>query len=473
MPFWTLRRIAAALAGADPATPTPAREARTSAHDERAIANISTDTRAVAPGDAFLALEGDRFNGHDFLGEAVEAGAIALIVSKPERVAGLGVPVFTVGDTLHALGQLARYRRRAWGQPVIAVGGSNGKTSTKELLRAALGARLSVHATTGNLNNQIGVPRTLLDIPDDADIAVVEMGTSLPGEMALLRAIAAPDIAVITSIGEEHLEGLGSLAGVLAEEAALAEGVPLVIVPATEAALIDAVRRCAGRVSSAALDRETATGADSEASTGLTSDAHGLNPDGTGWLKVGGIDVHVPLLGEHNLRNAMLALAAAQACGIALADAAAGIARMTPPSMRSNARTIGRALLINDAYNSNPPSARAALDLLATMGAGRPMVAVIGTMRELGASAPELHREIAARALAGPATLIAGVGDMGDALRSLAPSDIRVVTAADPDALWPLLEPRLAPDSCILLKASRGVRLERIVPLLEGWAARG
>ena len=450
---------------------------RANAHDERAITGISTDSRSVARGDAFVALTGETFDGHDFLGKAVADGAAALVVSHPERATGLGVPVLTVDDTLHALGQLARYRRRAWGNPLIAVGGSNGKTSTKELLRAALGARLSVHATTGNLNNQIGVPQTLLAIPDSADVAVVEMGTSVPGEMALLRAIGVPDIAVITSIGEEHLEGLGSLEGVLAEEASLADGVPLVIVPAAEQALIEAIRSRAGRVVTVSLNGAVPRAAAAATGAGiaedmLVCDAHGLNPDGTGWLTVAGVEVRVPLLGEHNLRNTLLALAAARACGVQLADAAAGIARMSPPAMRSNARPLGRALLINDAYNSNPPSARAALDLLAAVGKGRPMVAVIGTMRELGAAAPELHREIAGRALAGPFALIAGVGEMGDALRALAPADARVLTAPDPDALWPLLEPRLAPDACILLKASRGVRLERIVPLLEGWAAR-
>lgn len=470
MPFWTLRRLAAALAGADPAEPTPARALHTSAHDDRAIVGISTDTRSVLPGDAFLALSGDTFDGHDFLAIAVEAGAIAVIVSRPEAATGLGVPVFTVDNTLQALGRLARYRRRAWGRTVVAIGGSNGKTTTKDLVRAALGARLTVHATAGNLNNQVGVPQTLLAIPDDADVAVVEMGTSLPGEMALLRDMGVPDIVVITSIGEEHLEGLGSVAGVLAEEAALADGAPLALVPAHETALIEVVRRRARSVRTVGL--EPAAPGQHSAGDAFGASAHGLHADGRGWLTLGAVRVEVPLLGDHNLRNAMLALAVAQACGVASEEAAAGIARLAPPAMRSNSRTLGRALLINDAYNSNPPSARAALDLLAAMGKGRPMVAVIGTMRELGPHAAELHREIAQRALSGPAVLIAGIGEMGEALRSLAPADPRVITAPDPEALWPLLEPRLPVDACILLKASRGVKLERIVPQLEGWAAR-
>ena len=155
--FWTIARIADALrdeaAGAIP-------------RDDRPVARITTDTRSIASGDCFVALIGEKFDAHDFLREAVERGATAVVVSRPERTAGLGVPVFTVRDTLVALGALARYRRRAWSGTVIGVGGSNGKTTTKELIRSALGACLDVHATTGNLNNLIGVPLTLLAMPD-------------------------------------------------------------------------------------------------------------------------------------------------------------------------------------------------------------------------------------------------------------------------------------------------------------------
>ncbi|MBW7934043.1 MAG: UDP-N-acetylmuramoyl-tripeptide--D-alanyl-D-alanine ligase, partial [Gemmatimonadaceae bacterium] len=189
--FWTLSRVARALE-------LPPYHAT-----ERMIRSVATDTRALQPGDLFVALRGERFDAHDFLADAVRAGAAALVVSDAARAAGCGVPVFAVDDTLHALGALGRYFRAAWNFPVVAVGGSNGKTSTKELLKAALGARYTVHATTGNLNNQVGTPLTLLSLPPGADCAVVEVGTNIPGEITLLRAIVAPDAAVVTCVQEE------------------------------------------------------------------------------------------------------------------------------------------------------------------------------------------------------------------------------------------------------------------------------
>src|SRR5688572_3572788 len=162
--FWTLDRIADALGGGP--------------RGADALAGIATDSRTIRPGTVFVALRGENFDAHDFLYTAVRAGAAALVVSRPGVAASVGVPVFEVPDTLVALGQLAHYRRRAWGKSVVGITGTNGKTSTKELVRAALGSVLSVHATVGNLNNRIGVPLTLLALPDDADLAVIEKGTS-------------------------------------------------------------------------------------------------------------------------------------------------------------------------------------------------------------------------------------------------------------------------------------------------------
>lgn len=446
--FWTLARVAQALG-------LPA-----FGGTDRPLRAVGTDTRTLQSGDLFVALAGERFDAHDFLPDAVRAGASALVVNDATRAVGLGVPVFAVDDTLHALGALGHFYRNAWTLPVVAVGGSNGKTSTKELLKAALGARHHVHATSGNLNNQVGTPLTLLALPQGADCAVVEVGTNVPGEIALLRAIVAPDVAVITCVQEEHLEGFGDLAGVLAEEASLLDGVDVAVVPANEAALIAEARRRARRVVTAGLGAGD-----------VAAGAHGLNADGTGWLQLDGVQVAVALRGEHNLRNAMLALATAREFGIPLADAARGIAQMPQPPMRSSVEPLGRALLINDAYNANPGSARAALALLAAVGAGRQRVAVLGTMRELGPTAEQLHRDIARVALASGADVVAGIGEFQEALAAEAAGDARVVTAGDVDDLWPVLMQRLQPDAAILLKASRGVRLERLLPHLQAWAS--
>jgi UDP-N-acetylmuramoyl-tripeptide--D-alanyl-D-alanine ligase len=444
--FWTLDRLAEAL-GTGPRGAQP-------------LARISTDTRAVGAGDAFLALEGDTFDAHDFLAEAVKKGAAALIVHDAARAAGLGVHVYAVPDTLKALGSLGRYRRRSWGKPVIGVVGTNGKTSTKELLKAALGGAMRVHATTGNYNNLIGVPLTLFAIPLDADIAVIEMGTNQPGEVAALRAIVEPDVVVVTSIAEEHLEGLGDLAGVLAEEISACDGVPLAVVPSSQPEIAEAARPRARRTVNAGLD------------TGdVRPSGWGIEPDGQGWLELDGVRIRVPLRGVHNLRNAMLALVVARERGVSMGAAAESIAVMPAPPMRVHFETCGAATIINDAYNSNPGSARVALELLEHAGAGRQRVAVLGTMLELGAQADRLHEEVALAALASPIELVVGVGAYADALARVAPGDPRVAAGPDPEAAWNAVRSRLAPDAVILLKGSRGVRLERLVPVISEWAA--
>jgi len=444
-PFWTLDRIAEALGGG----PRGATK----------VGRISTDTRTVGPGDAFLALKGESFDAHDFLAEAVKKGATALIVHDAARAAELNVPVFAVRDTLVALGALGRYRRRAWGKPVVGVVGTNGKTSTKELLRAALGGALRVHATVGNYNNLVGVPLTLFALPDDADIAVIEMGTNQPGEVATLRAIVEPDVVVVTSIAEEHLEGLGDLEGVLKEEVSACDGVALAVVPASQPEIAEAARPRAKRTISTGLDAGD-----------LRPDSWGVEPDGRGWVELDEVRVLVPLRGVHNLRNAMLALAVARERGVPMRDAARSIAVMPAPPMRVHFETCGSATIINDAYNSNPGSARVALELLEHAGAGRQRVAVLGTMLELGTQADRLHDDVARAALASPIELVVGVGAYADALARVAPGDPRVAAGADPEAAWNAVRSRLRPDAIILLKGSRGVRLERLVPVISEWA---
>ena len=446
--FWTLDRVADALASVA-VSPHPRGSASLSA--------VSTDTRTVGPGNLFVALRGERFDAHEFLADAATRGAAAVVVSDARVAATLGVPVFIVHDTTAALGLLGRYRRRAWGKTVVAVAGSNGKTSTKELTSAGLGTRLSVYATRGNLNNHVGVPLTLLAIPDSADVAIVEIGTNHPGEVATLRALVEPDVAILTSIGEEHLEGLGDLAGVLREESAVFAGVPLAIVPSAQPEIGEAARTLARATISAGL-----------AAGDVRPDSWSIAPDGTGVLRFGEVEVKPPLRGEHKLRNAMLAVATARALGVSLDDAAAGIARTPALPMRSAWVQIGARTVINDAYNANPASARESLRMLAALETPRQRVAVLGSMLELGAAGPALHDEIARLALGGPAQIVAGIGEFARALASAAPNDARVVTAPDAPSLWPLLMPRLASDAVILLKGSRGMRMERLVALIEG-----
>lgn len=448
--FWTLDRIASALA--DEAV---GKLPRGSAE----LTGITTDTRKIGKGNAFLALRGERFDGHDYLRDAVRDGAAALIVSRAPKVDTLGVPIFEVRDTLIALGALGHYWRRAWGKTVIGVAGSNGKTSTKDLLRAAFSRAYTIYATTGNLNNRVGVPLTLLALPPEADVAVVELGTSLPGEVAILRDIAEPDIALVTSIAEEHLEGLGDLAGVLREEAAAYEGVAVGIAPSAQPEIAEAARGKAKRVIVAGLDD----------SAEIKPDRWEIGPDGLGVIEIAGVTVRPPVRGLHNLRNAMLALAVAHECGVSYEDAAEGIAGMPQPKMRSAWEQVGNVTLINDAYNANPGSTRAAIELLNGTGSGRQRVIVLGTMRELGAASEQCHADIAGLALASGADIVAGIGEFAPALEKQNERE-RVITAPDVEDLWPRLEARLQRNAIILLKASRGVQLERLVPHLTTWA---
>lgn len=451
--FWTLDRLADALV--DRCTAPPPRGAR-------AIDRIWTDTRSVQAGDCFLALVGEQFDAHEFSAAAVGAGAVALVVSRTVEIGDIDIPVYMVDDTLVALGNAAQYRRRAWGKPIVGIAGSNGKTSTKELLSAALSSRYSVHSTRGNLNNRVGVPLTLLALSDSADVAVIELGTSLPGEVAMLREIARPDIAVVTSIAEEHLEGLGDLAGVLREESAVFTGATVAIIPFTHPELASAACNAA-KVITAGLENGD-----------LRADSWSIGLDGTGTVTVDGIAVHSPLRGVHNLRNLMLALAAAGELGVTKPDAARGIQGLTPPPMRASWEQIGPALIINDAYNSNPGSAMAAIDMLAS-APGDQRIAVLGTMRELGENSARCHDEVALAALAAlesSADVVAGIGDFAAALARVAPGDSRVIAAPDVDELWTALVPRLSAEPTILLKASRGVKLERILPLISSWATQ-
>jgi UDP-N-acetylmuramoyl-tripeptide--D-alanyl-D-alanine ligase len=448
--FWTLDTIAAALAG-EAVGKLP--------HGPAELTGITTDTRKIGKGNAFLALRGERFDGHDYLRDAVRDGAAALIVSRAPKVDTLGVPIFEVRDTLVALGALGHYWRRAWGKTVIGVAGSNGKTSTKDLLKAALSRAYEVHATTGNLNNRVGVPLTLLALAPEADLAVIELGTSLPGEVAILRDVAEPDIALVTSIAEEHLEGLGDLAGVLREEAAAYEGVAVGIAPSAQPEIAASARGKAKRVIVAGLDD----------SADLKPDRWEIGPDGLGVIQIAGVTVKPPVRGLHNLRNAMLALAVAHECGVSYEDAAEGIAAMPQPKMRSAWEQVGNVTLINDAYNANPGSTRAAIELLKGTGSGRQRVIVLGTMRELGAASEQCHADIAGLALASGADIVAGIGEFAPALEKQNERE-RVITAPDVEDLWPRLEARLQRNAIILLKASRGVQLERLVPHLTTWA---
>jgi len=417
---------------------------------------LSTDTRGLKDGELFIALRGERFDAHDYLGDARLAGVGGVVVRR-NTPRWPGFDWFEVDDTLEALGRLARLRRDRFGGQVVAITGTVGKTSTKELAAAALAPLGAVHRSERNLNNLVGVPLTVLAAPEEAAVMVVECGASVKGEIARLRGIVRPDIAVVTSVDAGHLEGFGTVEAVMDEKTALVAGAAVAVVGTHPPALAERARHAARRVVVAG----TGAGAD------LTAQDVTLAPDGRATFSVRGTRVELPLPGRHMVDNALIALAVAEAAGVPLAAAAAGLAAARLPSGRSEIFDIGGVTVINDCYNANPASLRAALDLLAAVRGTRRTVAVVGTMRELGDQAAALHREAARAVVAARPDRIVAVGEFGPAFAALegaAPRD--VIAGARPEDVADRLRELLRPGDVVLLKASRGVALERLLPLL-------
>ncbi len=429
------------------------------AGDGRTFASISTDTRAVRPGSLFVALRGERFDAHDFLPAAAEAGAVAAVVREGTPPVP-GLTLLEVSDTLRAFGALARARRARITGPVVAITGTNGKTSTKEMLAAALGTRYITYATRANLNNLVGVPLTILEAPAETEALVVEAGANLPGEIARDREIIQPDAVVISNAVAGHLEGFGSLEGVLEEKLSLADDVDLAVVGVDPPALAAGARRRARRVRTAALQ-----GAE------LVPEHVEVGPDARPVLTMAGHTFTLAARGLHQADNAVRVWAVAEALGLELDGVASALERFTLPGGRGELLQVGGLTILNDCYNANPQSFRSAIATAKSLRQGRPLVFVAGTMRELGAASDELHRKIAYELVDLGPDLLAAVGDFVPALEKYAEQlGERLVTAPDPPALAPLLSERLRGDEVVVLKASRGVALERILPALTARA---
>jgi len=420
-----------------------------------AFTDISTDTRSIKPGALFVALKGERFDGHDHLAAAAAGGASAAIVVRGSP-APAGLELLEVEDTLRAYGALANARRATIKGPVIGVTGTNGKTSTKEMLAAALRTRWRTHATRANLNNLVGVPATILEAPTDTEALVVEAGANIPGEIARYREIIDPSAAVITNATAGHLEGFGSLEGVLAEKLSLVRDVPLAVVGSRPPALAEGARRLARRVVTAGLEN---------ADRG--PDRVSLDDMGRAIVDVDGQRFHLPFPGRHLADNAMLAWTVAQELGLELGAVADAFGRFSLPGGRTELKQERGLTILNDAYNANPQSFQAAIDTARQLRRGRRLVFVAGTMRELGADAGRLHAEVAKCLVELEPDLLAVVGDFVPALAPWRTQlGDRLITAADAPAIGPLIAARLRGDEVIVLKASRGVALERILPSL-------
>jgi UDP-N-acetylmuramoyl-tripeptide--D-alanyl-D-alanine ligase len=428
------------------------------------FASVSTDSRSLAPGALFVALEGERFDGHRFLAAAAARGALGAVVHRGKALPDCppALALFLVDDTLRALGALARFHRRRFRLPLGAVGGSNGKTTTKEMVGSILGVRGPALTTEGNLNNEVGVPLTLFRLTAEHQSAVVELGMNAPGEMARLTALVEPTAGLLTTVQPEHLEGLGTLEGVAAAEGELFRGLveeatavvnvdePLVV---GQAQLSPARWLTFGRSASADVRLEASR------PLGRAGQEVQLRAEGRAW--------RVPLgfLGAHNALNAAGAFALARALGFSPEECGEGLSRARPYLRRLNVLDApGGLTVLDDCYNANPASMRAALETARGLaGAGR-VVAVLGDMLELGPGEAEEHARLGVlaatlaevRAFLGPRNAGAAEGaEAGEAARFL-----------DAEQLWAWLQPRLRAGDVVLVKGSRGMRMERFVERL-------
>jgi UDP-N-acetylmuramoyl-tripeptide--D-alanyl-D-alanine ligase len=425
---------------------------------------FSTDSRQTNAGEAFLALRGPRFDGHEFVAFALERGATAVVVDENVTLPG-GVACIRVGDGLGALGDLAAARRRTLPLRVVGVTGSNGKTTTKEMIAAVLSAGgAKVAKSRGTENNLVGLPHTLLRLSGDEDFAVLEMGMNRPGEIWRLAEIARPDVGVITNVGPAHLEGVGSLANVAAAKEELALGLApagILIVSATDRRLVAIAERFTGR--KVLVGGNGALRALSSSPTGK-----GQNVE----LLVEGrrASVELGIRGSHNVENALLAIAAGLALGVDLDVALAGLATFTPPAMRLQVvETPNGARILNDAYNANPASMEAALAVLAAEP-GRRKLAVLGEMWELGAEAASYHRQVGAAAARAHVDGLLAVGRYGvemaaGAVEAGLPSALVECCESAADAAARLAS-RLTDGDVVLVKGSRGAKMEEIIARL-------
>lgn len=422
----------------------------------RTFGSIDTDTRRLQPGSLFVALRGERFDGHDFLEQARAAGAAGAVVRRGTTPVS-GLPFFEVDDTLVALGLFARARRRRVAGPVVGVTGSNGKTSTKEMIARVLGTRWRVHATRANLNNLVGVPLTILEAPEETEALVIEAGANTPGEVARLRTIIEPTIGVVTNVSHAHLAGFGSLDGVMAEKVALVEGAPLAVVGTEPRSLADAARRVTERVVCAGLSEE--------------ADVHperwSLDAEGHVTLRLRGQRIHLPVIGRHQGDNAMLALTVGLELELDVQAVGSAIASVTVPAGRLETVRRGNLVILNDTYNSNPASLLASLDVACNIRGRRPLVVVVGSMLELGEHAAWLHDDMARAVVDAGPNLVGVIGAFVPAFEPYrAQLEGRLVTAEDVETLGRAVGRRLHGDELVLLKASRGVGLDRAIPYL-------
>jgi len=424
------------------------------------FSSISTDTREVVPGQLFVALSGPHFDGHDFVTHAVQKGAVALVVAQPVDTT---VPQIIVSDTRRAYAQLAANWRQQFAIPLIAVTGSNGKTTVKEMLAAIMSCKGSVLATQANFNNEVGVPRTLLALRAEHVAAVVEEGASGPGDIAYLTAFVQPTVAIVTNAAGAHLDGFGSVDVVAKTKGEIFENLP-----ANGVAIINADDAFAGLWQAQAEPRaivrfSLSAESDAEVRGALTADG-ALDSTLQIFTPAGDVQVTLPLEGRHNAANALAATAAALAAGASIADVKTGLESMrTVPGRLQRKAGIHGAQIIDDTYNANPASLHAALDVLAQCHGDRYLA--LGDMAELGEKAEEYHQQAGQQARKAGVSRLYAVGECSQHAAQAFGQHGQHFTAQD--ELISRLQEDLHKDVTLLVKGSRSAHMENVVAALS------
>ncbi|RMG63342.1 MAG: UDP-N-acetylmuramoyl-tripeptide--D-alanyl-D-alanine ligase [Calditrichaeota bacterium] len=424
--------------------------------------HLSIDSRTLRQGQPFLALRGERFDGHDFVLQAWERGAGFVVVEaawyfrQPPELTNRLSRIVVVADTLGFLQRLAAWHRRHFSLPVVGITGSAGKTTTREMLAAILSRRYRVLQNAGNQNNHIGVPLTLLKLRADHEVAVLEIGTNHPGEIALLTELIQPGYAIVTQIGKGHIGFFGSLDAVFEEKTALLRGLPAegVAVLNGEDPFLAGFNDERLRILRAGFDQRFE-------GWGELTGQDALGRCTFRWRKNGQVTLAVP--GRHHVLNALLAATMADVLGMRDADICAGLAAFQPVDKRMVLEPVGDVVFINDAYNANPDSMRAALSYLTGLSVtGR--FAVLGDMLELGKFAPAEHRALLEEVSRLPLNGVALYGpEMHRASRALKQAPFPWLAGKDHQAIAHWLRERVRPGDVVLLKGSRGMRMEQVL----------
>jgi len=427
----------------------------------------SIDSRTIGSGQLFFAVKGERLDGHDFVELALEKGAVAAVVQRdrlhryPVKTQLLGVD-----DTLIALQSLATAVRKLWGKPLIAVTGSAGKTTTKEAIAHVLSTRFRVMKSEGNFNNHFGLPLMLLKLEPEYDVAVIEMGMSHAGEIRALAKIAQPEIGVVTNVAPVHLEFFDSLAGIARAKYELVESLPasgVAVLNADDEYVSQFGRDFKGKV----VMYGTRAGADVRAENIRSKGTEGAEFDVV--IRDFRENAKLPLVGEHNVLNALAAVAVGLERGLNPSEAVGALATLAAADKRGQVLQVGNITVINDCYNSNPKALQAMVDALAAMAAKRRIV-VAGEMLELGSAGEEMHRQAGQHIAEKKIDALVGVRGLAQAMvESAKQAGSRAQFVARPEEAGEWLAREARDGDVVLLKASRGVKLEKA---LETWKAR-